>query len=307
MFARILVPMDFSAPSEAALAHARIFARAWGAALHVLHVTGERLTPPHAAEARHDEPAALRQIRDRLTDEDRRRPLKIRVVERGAPAGVILGYAGTAGIDLIVMGTHGRTGFAHLLMGSVAETVVRSAPCPVLTVQGTPAEPAPFTRILVPTDFSAPSDAALDCARLLQLRFGSSIHLVHVLEDEAIAGPFGAEVFVTESPATRAARLRDARERLSHRVSAADRESGRVTSEILLGPAASTIVDYAGDNGFDLILMGTHGRTGLAHLLMGSVAERVIRASACPVMTTRGERPCAVVPAGARREALAVS
>lgn len=305
MFARILVPIDFSAASEAALAYARMFAGGWDAALHLLHVTGDRLTPD-AGGALPDERAALREIRERLTDEDRRRRLKIRVVERTAPADAILRSAEASDIDLIVMGTHGRTGVAHLLLGSVAETVVRRAACPVLTVRQAPRRVGPFTRILVPTDFSGPSDAALDCARVLQLRFGASIHLLHVLEDEAVAGPFGAEVFVTESTEARAARLRDARERLSHRVSAADRESGRATSEILFGPTAGTIVDYAGDNGFDLILMGTHGRTGLAHLLMGSVAERVIRASVCPVMTTRGDRPCAVVLRDTR-EAMAAS
>lgn len=305
MFARLLVPIDFSAPSDAALDHARLFARAWGGALHLLHVTGDR-TPPPAGGDPHDEPAALRQIRDRLTDEDRQQRLTIRVVERAAPAEGILGYARTAGTDLIVMGTHGRSGVAHLLLGSVAETVVRGAPCPVLTVRHAPRGAAPFARILVPTDFSAPSDAALDLARIFQLRFGASIHLLHVLEDEQIAGPFGAEVFVTESPDARAARLRDARERLSHRISAVDQESRRVTSEILFGPTAGTIVHYAADTGFDLIVMGTHGRTGLAHLLMGSVAERVIRGAACPVMTTHGERPCTVVvPAGAREAATA--
>jgi nucleotide-binding universal stress UspA family protein len=306
MFGRILVPVDFSALSDAALAYARMFADAWGGGLHLLHVTGERLAPPHEG-GRDAEPAALRRIRDRLTGDDRRRRLHIRVVERSAPADAILSYARSAGVDLIVMGTHGRTGVAHLVMGSVAEQVVRSAPCPVLTVHEAPRGAARITRILVPTDFSAPSDAALDCARNLQLKSGASIHLLHVLEDEQIAGPFGAEVFVTEAPETRAARLRDARERLAHRISAADRESRRVTSEILFGPTASTIVAYAGDNGFDLILMGTHGRSGLAHLLMGSVAERVIRGAACPVMTTRGTRPCATAPLEAREAAAAVS
>ena len=307
MFARILVPIDFSGPSDAALEYARLFAHAWGSALHLLHVTAEHLTPPHGESAGHPEPAALRQIRDRLTDDDRRRRLAIRVLERAEPAEAILGYARATDIDLIVMGTHGRTGVAHLLMGSVAETVVRSAPCPVLTVRQAPRVTAPFTRILVPTDFSGPSDAALDCARALQMKFGASIHLLHVLADEQLAGPFGAEVFVAEAPETRTARLRDARERLSHRVSAADREQGRVTSEILFGPTASTIVHYAGDNGYDLILMGTHGRTGLAHLLMGSVAERVIRSAACPVITTHSERPCVGVPAGALAEAATAS
>jgi len=305
MFGRILVPMDFSAPSDAALEHARAFARTWNGSLHLLHVTAERLTPPHAA-GDHADPTAMREIRDRLVDADRERRLTIRVVERKPPAEAIINYARFAHIELIVMGTHGRTGVAHLLMGSVAESVVRSAPCPVLTVhQGSASTPA-FTRILVPTDFSEPSDAALDCARSLQVQFGASIHLLHVLEEEQIAGPFGAEVFVTESPEAREGRLRDARERLAHRISPADRASGRMTTEVLFGQVASTIVNYASDNGFDLVVMGTHGRTGLAHLLMGSVAERVIRSAACPVLTTHGERPCTVVVT-ADRESVMVS
>lgn len=296
MFGRILVPTDFSAPSDAALAHAQALARAWNSTLHLLHATARRLTPPHE-DGEGPEPAALRRMRDRLVQEDHGRCLEVRVVEHAAPADAILTYAGAADIDLIVMGTHGRTGVAHLLMGSVAETVVRGAPCPVLTVRHEPAA-ATFRRILVPTDFSGPSDAALDYGRLLQRRFGASVHLLHVLDDEQVAGPFGAEVFVTEPPDARAARLRDAHERLSHRVTSADRSSGRLTSEAIFGPVAATIVDYAGDNGFDLILMGTHGRTGLAHLLIGSVAERVIRGAACPVMTTHGKRPCVDVVAG---------
>ncbi|MBI3048100.1 MAG: universal stress protein [Acidobacteria bacterium] len=306
MFARILVPTDFSASSDAALGYARMFAWTSGGALHLLHVCGDRLTPPHAEGHRDREPAALRRIRDRLTEADQRHRLKIRVVERAAPAEAILDYARTADIDLIVMGTHGRSGVTHLLMGSVSEKVVRSAPCPVLTTHGAPPPAASFTRILVPTDFSEPSDAALDCARLLQLRFGASIRLLHVLEDQLLEGPFGSEAFVAAPPETRAARLREARERLSHRVPAADYESGRTTSEILFGPTANTISHYAADNGFDLIVMSTHGRTGLAHLLMGSVAERVVRSASCPVITTRGERPC-LVAVGARAESAAAS
>ncbi len=305
MFGRILVPIDFSAPSDAALDYARLLARTWDSELHLLHVTGERLTPPHAAADVHMEPNALRQIRGRFTGEDRPRRLKVRVVERARPADAILSYARSAPADLIVMGTHGRSGLAHLVMGSVAETVVRNAPCPVLTVHEAPRGTARFARILVPTDFSGPSDAALDCARVLQLRFGASIHLLHVLEDEEAAGPFGAEVFVTEPPEARAARLRDARERLSHRLSAADRESGQVTSEVLLGPPASTIVDYAADNVYDLIVMGTHGRTGLARLMMGSVAERVVRGAACPVITAHDEPSCAADPLGLEGAAVA--
>jgi len=301
MFRRILVPIDFSAPSDAALAYGRMFARASHGALHLLHVTDERLTPPHDAAPTHPEPAAMRQIRDRLVDDDRRRRLSIRVVERADPAAAILRYARAAGVDLIVMGTHGRTGVSHLVMGSVAEAVVRDAPCPVLTVHQAP--PDGLRRLLVPTDFSGASDAALDCARAVQAQFGASIHLLHVLEEAPIPGPFGSELFVTEPPDARAARMREATDRLSRRVSAADRANGRVTADLLFGPVAATIAAYATDHRFDLVLMGTHGRVGLAHLLMGSVAERVIRA-ACPVLTTHGDLPGAL--AGVDREAAAV-
>lgn len=298
MFTRILVPTDFSGPSDAALEYARTFARTFGGALHLLHVTSHTGIAPHGAgDPRDREPAALKQLRDRITDEDRRRRLTVRVAEGSDPADKIIRYACTGPVDLIVMGTHGRTGVAHLLMGSVAEHVVRTAPCPVLTMREAPRPGVGgFTRILVPTDFSGASDAALDCARQLALRFGASICLMYVLEDPQLDGPFGSEVFVAESPETRAARFSDARERLSHRVTAYDRDNGRVTTEVLLGAAARTIVDYAADNRFDLIVMGTHGRTGIAHLLMGSVAERVVRNATCPVMTTHAVRPCVEVP-----------
>jgi nucleotide-binding universal stress UspA family protein len=295
MFARLLVPTDFSAPSDAALEHARTFARSFGGALHLLHVTGDAGTPPHVpGNPRDCEPAALRQLRDRLTEADRRRRLTVRVMEGSDPAQKIVGYARSLPADLIIMGTHGRSGVAHLLLGSVAEKVVRTAPCPVLTARAAPAAGG-FTRILVPTDFSGPSDAALDCARLLALRFSASIHLLHVLEDPRMEGPFGSEVFVSESADARAARFKEARERLSHRVSAYDRDRRHMTTEVILGAPARTIVDYAGDNTFDLIVMGTHGRTGLAHLLTGSVAERVVRHAACPVITTHDGRPCVEV------------
>jgi len=306
MFARLLVPVDFSVPSDAALEYARMLARSFDGALHLLHVTGDQLPPPHAAG---DAPAppALARMRQRLAAGDRPRQATLRLVEGADTAGEIIRYAATMPADLIVMGTHGRSGVAHLLMGSVAEAVVRTSQVPVLTVGHAPrASAAGFAHILVPTDFSGPSDDALDCARGLARRFDASVHLLHILEDPIVDGPFGSEVFVSESPGTRTARLRDARDRLSHRVPAHDSERGRLTTEVIVGPTSRTIVDYAADNGFDLIVMGTHGRTGLAHLLMGSVAERVVRSATCPVLTTHGVRPCAPVEAPAGRLQLAM-
>jgi nucleotide-binding universal stress UspA family protein len=183
------------------------------------------------------------------------------------------------------MGTHGRGGVARLLMGSVAEKVVRTAPCPVVTVHGARnPSPAGFRRILVPTDFSAASGAALDTARLLADQFAASLHLLHVLP-EMFDGAAGSELFISEAPAVRTLRLMNARERLAHRIPT-ELPRSTVTTEVIFGDPAETIAAYADDNHFDLIVMGTHGRTGIAHLL-GTVAERVVRTAQCPVMTTR--------------------
>jgi nucleotide-binding universal stress UspA family protein len=217
VFTRILVPTDFSAPSDAALAYARVLAGTFGPSLHLLHVLDNVFLRAVLADPRDQETAALGQLRDRLTAEDRTRLHALPVVERSdEPADEIVSYARTRDIDLIVMGTHGRGGMAHLLMGSVAEKVVRGAPCPVVTLHAAP--PAPrkghrsLTRILVPTDFSPPSDAALASARLLAGRFGASLHLLHVLEDATTPGSFGSEVCVADSPgsAVRASRTRRA-------------------------------------------------------------------------------------------------
>lgn len=140
----ILVPTDFGPPSELALVHGRHFARQFGAVLHVLHSV-ESVMLPGGAEVpmpavQQVEKGLLdvgqRQMAEALTDDDRT-SLKVVEVVRQAPSAAadILEYARANHIDLIVMGTHGRGALEHLLMGSVAERVVRRAPCPVLTVR----------------------------------------------------------------------------------------------------------------------------------------------------------------------------
>ena len=143
-----------------------------------------------------------------------------------------------------------------------------------------------ISRILVPTDFSATADAALDYAYVLAERFGASIELLHVLDDPFVADGMAAEAYISESPVLRSAMLHDAQERLRHRASA--REGiPHIETEVLFGHGARTIAEYAAERGADLIVMGTHGRTGFAHLLLGSVAERLVRTSPCPVLTVR--------------------
>lgn len=134
MFARILVPTDFSATSEAALAYGRALANQFDAALHLIHIAENPFLRATVADRRSIEEAPGRWLEERLTDADRRRGAVTVVENSDEPAKEILQYAQSANIDLIVIGTHGRTGLARLVLGSVAEAVVRAAPCPVLTV-----------------------------------------------------------------------------------------------------------------------------------------------------------------------------
>ena len=133
-------------------------------------------------------------------------------------------------------------------------------------------------RILVPTDFGQASDAALAQARELAAGLGASVHVVHVLENAQRADALAASL---------------------------EAGLGHETA-LLSGPTAPAIVEYATNRAFDLIVMGTHGRTGVAHLLLGSVAEQVVRTAPCPVLTVREQRAPAlsmeapVVPATAQ-------
>lgn len=141
----ILVATDFSAPSDAALLYGRSFARAYGGRLHVIHVVDDlasrasELTGalPNIVETQQQLEAESRTRLNKLLDDEDRRDLRAAavVIVSNSAAHAILRYADDERIDLIVVGTHGRSGFARFFMGSVAQHVVRLAPCPVLTVR----------------------------------------------------------------------------------------------------------------------------------------------------------------------------
>jgi len=133
---KVLVATDFSPPSDAALAYGRALARSFGASLHLLHVVENYFLRPTAATPYAIREARMRMLDEQLTDEDRQQFGARAVFEvSDEPAETIAGYARAQNIDLIVMGTHSRSGLERLLVGSVAEHVIRTAPCPVLTVR----------------------------------------------------------------------------------------------------------------------------------------------------------------------------
>ena len=140
-----------------------------------------------------------------------------------------------------------------------------------------------FKQILVPTDFSVGSRLAVDYAMELAGRLGASVHLLHVVEDPPVAGLFTEAHADLES--LKRKRRSDARHLMNALLGALKRHD--ITNEIAGGPVAATIAGVAADRGADFIVMGTHGRTGLSHVLVGSVAEQVLRIAGCPVLTVR--------------------
>jgi nucleotide-binding universal stress UspA family protein len=149
----------------------------------------------------------------------------------------------------------------------------------------------PFTKILVPTDFSDGAKTALDRALDLRQRFGATVTLLHIYELPTVYTDvyvFSADLIGTIE--------RGARERMARTLEYAEKRAREldptqahpaIDGKVMAGAGAYSIVDVAKSGGYDLIVMGTHGRTGIRHLLIGSVAERVVRTAPCPVLTIR--------------------
>jgi nucleotide-binding universal stress UspA family protein len=164
----------------------------------------------------------------------------------------------------------------------------------------------PIARILVPVDFSSHSDRAFRYALRLASRFGASVELLHVVDNPVASGTWTAEVYVPNLPEILDSLLREAEKRLAALKSAAAGEGVSVETHVLTGQPAHTIIEHGRTGGFDLIVMGTHGRTGFSHLFAGSVAERVVRRAPCPVLTVRDTtRPAEEAEAFARVQSMA--
>jgi nucleotide-binding universal stress UspA family protein len=143
------------------------------------------------------------------------------------------------------------------------------------------------TNVLVPTDFSDTADSALVYATMLAARLGASLHLLHVFSDPYMLPTYAPDVYSEVPAVLREEALQRVDEELGIRV-ATIVLSVPASKAVVTGPAAREIVRYAAAHGIDLIVMGTHGRRGVAHLLLGSVAEHVVRTAPCPVLTVRG-------------------
>ena len=143
-------------------------------------------------------------------------------------------------------------------------------------------------KILVPTDFSETADAALAYAKTLATKLGASVHLLHVFQDPCAAIPFTPETYAAPPPDLCERALENAWDQLHDRLDPDEHQRFAGTRAVVEGLAAIEIVRYANEQSVDLIVMGTHGRRGVAHLFLGSVAEHVVRTAGCPVLTVRG-------------------
>ena len=294
-FSRIVCPVDFSDISQHALEHAFAFARWYDASVTGLFVYTPIFTAPGVGMYAYGAAPVVEQINkadyeaDLLAFLGRANPQRLTVgvrVEVGAPAPEIVAAVESLGADLVVLGTHGTRGFEHLMLGSVAERVLRTCPVPVLTVppraQATSA--LPVKRVLCPIDFSGPSKAALDVALSIAQDGDAEITILHVsdmptdepLTTRSIATP---EFYVEYEAA--------ARERLNALLSEAGATWCRPTTAIRHGKPYREILSAADESRADLIVMGVHGRNPLDLLLFGSTTNQVVRRATCPVLTVR--------------------
>jgi nucleotide-binding universal stress UspA family protein len=294
---KILLPTDFSACANQALDHAGYLADRYGAELHMLHAIVLHDDDPFNAAAHFTD---VEEIQQRLQDLARIE-MKAVIRERDAiphdvvmrqrrgisVADTILDYSGEEDIDLIVMGTHGRRGLGHLFLGSAAERVVRLARCPVLTFRQLeiPRAIKSLDRILVPVDYSEHARQAISHAREIAATYGASLDLLHVIDEAprprfyATTGPC-PDVIGPEAKQT-------AREQMQRLYEAAGGPDVGARYQVTVGRAGDEIVGFAEKAGSGLIVMSSHGLSGIRRLLMGSVAERVVQTAPCPVFTVK--------------------
>ena len=293
----ILVPLDFSPASAEALDYTVSMAKQFHAAVHLVHVypPDGASSAPGAGHLLLQSAQAIERLNEELTGIHRKHvpafcPENCHI-RSGRTYEQIISLAYEINADLIVLSTRGHSGLKHLVLGSTAERVVRSARCPVLVVrkrkQKAKASGEAFSirTILVPTDFSQCSLAGTEYAAFLARNLHATLRLFHAIH------PYTDYAFVDRA-GIRLSGLAEAAEETARQEIDALKQMDflrdlPVQTELRPGFAVDEICAAARDTKVDLIVTSTHGRTGLKHALIGSVAEHVVRYA---------ERPVLVVP-----------
>ncbi|MFQ5803804.1 MAG: universal stress protein [Candidatus Methylomirabilales bacterium] len=302
---RILVPIDFSPRAEVACRLATQLAMRAEADFILFHALPGvdffremgRARGRTQVEVLDDVLARLQGWFEAVVPLELRRFLSVKVkVEVGEPIPGIAWAAKESGADLILMATHGRTGLAHLLLGSVTEAVLRTIRVPVLALRlGQGDCPlAAVRRILWATDLSPVSEGAWRYVLTLAGVFAAEVILLHAVCPTELTRL--ADHSLPPSEGSREHYIAPLERELERRQQAVEALGLRARRKILVGVPAEVIVAEAEAEQADVIVVGTHGRTGLSHILLGSVAEVVIRKAPCPVLAVQ------VKPAAEARE-----
>ena len=284
MFESVLIPTDGSERSERAALHGLALASAYDASVHVLSVvetsaldvdpdldtTDVKTTLEERAEA------AIGAI-DGLIDDPTLDV--VTAVREGNPTTEIQRYAAEFGVDLLVMGTHGRTGVRRFLLGSVTEEVVREATEPVLVARAEDPVKTDYETILVPTDDTPESRAAARYAIDIASRFDATVHAVSVADTRIVSsGPLVESLRTSCGKAVRKVSVQ------------ATQHDVPVETRVLQGTPAAEVLDYVGNHAIDFVVIGRHTRSGLDRFVTHSTGERVIRNTEAPVLSVRDGR-----------------
>lgn len=292
MYDTILIPTDGSAGAEAAARHGMNLATAFESQVHLLSVVDER----SYSSALADLDPSIQEQRDAFEQQatDAVQTLEEiatkssvtchTAVEHGIPYETILSYADEHEVDLISMGTHGRTGLDRLLLGSVTERVVRTSDIPVLTSRLEPDDHGGYDQILIPTDGSEAATAAIDHGLAIAEQYDATIHALSVVDISSLAGGYDGGAGL---PTVIEALEEGCEQGVGEVVDRCEARDIDVVTEVAQGTPYRAIRDYIADEGIDFVTMGTHGRTGLERYLIGSVTERTVRTSEVPVLTVR--------------------
>lgn len=288
MFDDLLFPTDGSDGTERALDHVLDIAAEHDATVHVLNVADVTRDSVAQIEGKvvdalvEEGEGIVQQVVDRA---DQRGVSTVTAVKQGEPYPSIVDYAANTDVDLVVMPTHGRKGLSRLLLGSTTERVVRESDVPVLTIGPDDTDLSyPYEDVLVPTDGSESAGAALTLGIDLTAVGDGVLHLLSVAEVTEFGvgapGEVQLKIFEEEAAETVEAAAKVATE--------AGVEQVTETSDV--GTSVHrAILSYIEKNDVDVVVAGTHGRTGFDRYMLGSVTEKLVRTAPVPVLTVRKE------------------
>jgi nucleotide-binding universal stress UspA family protein len=289
---RLLLATDFSDCARRAEEYACALTASWRAELTVMTVVEFQpgldreyaVNQVYLADRMYEATAGLAAFKDKL---HRKGVQATTRVGTGLPSEEVIAAAQSEDADLIIVGTRGKSGLAHVLLGSTAERVIRMAPCPVLAVPMPKAEDQvgraiTLERILVPTDFSDCSLAAVQYARVVAGQAKASIELLHIMEPVS----YGID-FTIESSDEREQKRTAATKKFEALSSEFAAAGIAAKASLYGGVPADAILKVAAQSESDLVVMGTHGRRGLSHMWAGSVTEAILRRGAIPVLAVR--------------------